>query len=133
MATREQTQVLATPTVMVGGTIWAIVPGSLKEEGGAPGKVRTVSNGGLGVSLVHGVDMKEAMTSIKFDIANTAENQERARTLHDDSTRGVGTTLLVVNDTKQRAYNDVYMVNKFVAEYSSEGNIPIELMGLYNP
>lgn len=133
MATREQTQTLGTPTVMVGGTIWNIIPGSLKEETGAPGKVRTVSGGGQSVALVHGVDMKEAMSSIKFDIANTAENQERARTLHDDSSRGTGTTLLIVNDAKQRAYSDVYMVNKFIAEYSAEGNIPIELMGLHTP
>lgn len=133
MATKEQTEILATPTVMLNGRILKIVPGSLKEEGGAPGKVRTVSAGGKSVALVHGVDMKEAMTALKFEVANTAENQEIVRTFHDDSSDGVASSIRVINDTVQRAYNDCFMTNKFTAEYSAEGNIPVEAMALYVP
>lgn len=131
MATIEQTRVLATPTVMLNGRVLKIIPGSLKEEGGGMGKPRTVSAGGNSVQLVVGVDMKEYMMSLKWEMANTAENQEIVRQFHDDSNAGLASTLMVINDTKQKPYTDIYMVNKFSAEYSAEGNIPVETVGLY--
>ncbi len=133
MATLEQTRVLATPTVMINGRIIKIVPGTLNEEGGGEGKVRTVSAGGHAFEIVHGVDAKQFMTSIKFEVANTAEMQDFVAQFHADSSDGISATLLIVNDTKQRAFSEVYMTNKFMAKYEAEGNIQVECMGKFVP
>lgn len=133
MATLAQTRVLATPTIMLNGRVLKIVPGSLKEDGGGSGKVRAVSAGGNAVALVHGVDAKEYTTSLKWEMANTAENQDIVLQFHNDSNNGIPSTILIVNDSKQKAFNDVYMVNKFTADYSAEGNIPVETMSLFVP
>jgi hypothetical protein len=133
MATIEQTRVLATPTLQLNGRTLKIIPGSLKEEGGGLIKPRVVSAGGNAVELVNGNDLKEAMMMLKWEMANTAENQEIVREFHDDSNMGIRSTILISTETMQKPFREVVMVNKFSAEYSAEGNIPVETACLYNP
>jgi hypothetical protein len=130
--TLEQSRVLATPTLMINGRVVKIIPGSLSESGGGEVKVRTVSAGGGAFEIVRGVDAKQFMTALKFEVANTAENQDFVEQLHADAALGLSATVLLVNDGKQKAFDDMCMTNKFDAKYEAEGNIPVEMSGKWN-
>lgn len=133
MAALDTTRVLSTPKVLVDGRIIKHMPNSVSMELGGEMKVRAVSSGGGAVSIVAGLNAEELLSTVKFEVAATAEMVEWVRETKDKTNRGQPVTVRLVEDTAQFAFVDMYFANKSEIGFEAEGKISVELMGLYVP
>ncbi|MEM7522561.1 MAG: hypothetical protein AAF360_02145 [Pseudomonadota bacterium] len=74
------TQAISTPQITVNNEVIAIIPNSLKYDGGeGEVNVRSVSSGGNGVSTVHTVDAETMISMVSFDLTLTPERDAQIR------------------------------------------------------
>lgn len=128
-ASVEQTKVLSTPKILWDGRVIKIVPNSFEYAAGGEAKVRAMSAGGSTVQLVVGVNVEEMITTGKFSIALTKENSDFVDYLTAKRVKGQSSTLRVVEETDQKAWQEVYCTNKPTRKYEAEGSIEIEWAG----
>lgn len=133
MATLVETLTLSAPKVQINGRTIKIITGSVERDIPGERKVRAVSSGGNSVSMVVGVNVEELKAGVKFSVAHTGEMVNLVEQWADDSNRGVPVTIKIIEQTKQLAYEQMYLVNKPSAKYEAEGSIDLEFEGLYIP
>lgn len=133
MATIDQVRVLSTPKVMVDGKTIKIEANSCEVQIGGAGKVRAVSSGGDSTEIVHGVDASEFKAHVKFSVPATAEMVEFTRSLRDKANHSIASTVRVIEDHHQFAFDTMFMVNKPTIKYSAEGTIDVEMEGKHVP
>lgn len=133
MATLRESLTLSAPKVQVNGRTIKIIPGSVERDIPGERKVRAVSSGGNTVSMVVGRNIEELKAGVKFEVPHTAEMVELVEQLADDANRGVPCTIKIIEETKQHAYQQMYLVNKPSAKFEAEGSISLEFEGLYVP
>lgn len=130
MATLEETLTLSAPKVQINGQTVKIIPGSVEVDAGlGERKVRAVSSGGNSVDMVVGVDVEQMVVAVKLSLAHTAENLRLVEKLSDDANRGIPATMKIIEQTKQRAFQQMYLTNKPTAKYEAEGAIDLEFAG----
>jgi hypothetical protein len=124
----DQNTVLSAPAVYWNGRQIKIIPNSFEYSHGGEAKVRAVS-AGQNVSLVVGVNLEEMVTSGKFKVANTAEMGAFVDDIVALRNNGTPSTLRMVERTEQKAWIEVYCVNKPTRTYEAEGEIEVEWVG----
>jgi hypothetical protein len=129
MAALDDVKVLSSPQVLWGGRTLKIVPNSFEFSDGGSAKPRAVSSGGNTVSLVYGVDVSEMIATGKFTVVNTAANSDLIDSFVNQRNNGEPTTLRVVENGIQYAWQGVIVVNKPTNKFAAEGDIDIEWAG----
>lgn len=133
MATLAETLTLSAPKVQINGRTIKIIPGSVERDIPGERKVRAVSSGGGAVSMVVGVNVEELKAAVSFSVAHTAEMVNLVEQLANDANLGVPCTIKIIEQTKQLAYEQMYLVNKPKPKYEAEGEIELEFEGQYVP
>jgi hypothetical protein len=71
-------QGLSTPSVIVNGDKWRIVPNTFRYRSGSGNvSVRAASGGGGDIRTVHTVDAETKKSFVTFELYNVADNQDR--------------------------------------------------------
>lgn len=131
MATVKEIRSLSAPAIYLDGRRIKIIPNSCKAE--LPGEVksRAVSAGGGSYDIVHGYDVESVVCKVTFDVANTGEMAELVQDYAARAQRIDVSTLKIVEDTLQLAYDRMVLANKVEIGYEAEGTISLEFMGRY--
>ena len=124
-----QTKQISTPKVLIDGETIMIVPNSLEIRVPGEAKVRAVSAGGGSVQAVTGLNAETLIGHVKFDIAATAQNADRARRWKQKMYTGEGMTFNAIEDGIQFPHQNMHMTKETVIHAKSDGNISIEMEG----
>lgn len=133
MATTAQTRVLSTPAIYVSGVLVKIVPNSAEMGLGNGSNPRAMSAGGGAIEIVNGIDATRLISSVKFDIAATAENVAMVRGWINNANNGGTETIRVVEVTDQYSFDQMFLKGDMKAAMRSDGNISCDWEGRYVP
>ena len=103
-----------------------IIPNTLSTEEPGEGTARAVSAGAGAYEIVHGRNVEAKVAVVKFDIANTQENQEFIDDYIARADSFAFSTLKVVDLGVQKIYDTALLTNKIEVMYEAEGNVSLE-------
>ena len=129
MPARDRRRVLSTPAISVGTDSVAIVPNSASFTTPPEINVRSMSGGGLSFEVVAGTDASTLISTVKFEMATTSENINRVADWKNASALTIPVTILVVEETDQFSFSEMYLSNAPDVALESEGNVEVEFMG----
>lgn len=117
-------KVLSNPTVVANNNPTAIIPNSFGyTEGLGEQTVRTQSTGGGSVEQVSSEDVTTRKSKFKFEMLNTADNIDLARTWKRNGNQNV---FSVSEDSFSRTFTNAIIVNDYEVTLASDGNIALE-------
>jgi len=123
---------LSKPSVIVNNNPVGILPNTCKiDEGEGETTVRTQSAGGGNVDLVITDNAEDKMGKVSFDVPNTTEAIELARSWKKNPGVNVVEVTGKTPDGKNfsRVYNNASIVNNYEAELSADGKLSLEWVG----
>ena len=129
MATPYQVKQLSTPKVLVDGVEWPIVPNSATIRIPGDMKVRAMSVGGGSTQVVAGLNAESLIGHVAFHVAATGLNADRVRALKEKMRKGVGSTVLLVEDGIQFPHQNMFLSKDTEIKLSSDGNIDLAFEG----
>lgn len=120
---------ISTPSVIINNIPVSIIPNSLKyTEGLGEQTMRTQSAGGGSVDVVYSVNAESLMSTLSFEIINTAENIQLARGWK--SNRNDNAISLIDNATGfSRNFANMALTSNYEVNLGSDTTIAIEFMG----
>jgi hypothetical protein len=118
---------ITTPSVIINNVTIAILPNSLNyTEGFGEQSMRTQSAGGGSVDVVYSDNAESKMSSVNFDMINTAENIALARSWKANLNQNA---ISVVAPGFSRNFSNMALVSDYSVELSADGKISLEFMG----
>ena len=118
---------IANPTIQWNGQTLAIIPNSLSyKTGGGDKVVRPVSAGGGAVTTVVTENVETKMSTLKFSIANTADNIAVARQMND---AGEFNEFQIADDELQVSFSGMALLTEPERPLSMDGEIELEFAG----
>jgi hypothetical protein len=130
-ATAYQIQQLSTPTIIVDDVTVPIVPNSCTMRIPGDFKVRAMSVGNGSVTTVSGLNAESLVAHVKFEIAATAENVDRVRNWKSNAMNGLGSTIQIVTQSGQYAFQTMFLTKDMDTHMRSDGNISADWEGQF--
>jgi LEA14-like dessication related protein len=120
---------ISTPSVIINNIPVSIIPNSLKyTEGLGEQTMRTQSAGGGSVDVVYSVNAESLMSTLSFEIINTAENIQLARGWKSNANDNA--ISLVDNATGfSRNFANMALTSNYEVNLGADTTIAIEFMG----
>jgi len=118
---------LTTPQITVNNTTFSIVPNSFSyTEGFGEQALRTQSAGGAQVTNVYSDNAETKMSSVKFQMFNTAENISNIRTWKANLNQNAISA--TDEDGFTRFFNSAALVNDYEVNLGADTTIDLEFM-----
>lgn len=122
---------LSTGQVVVDNETILIVPNSLEYDAGEPEiTVEAGSIGGGKVETVHGENVENAKSSVKFDVFTTADLDEKIAGWKKSIAQiGISFVQKVAGTTETRTFEGMSLVNKVSRKVGADGKTSLEFEG----
>lgn len=123
---------VANPQVTVNNIVVKVVPNSVKyTEGLGAQNIRAASSGGSSVEQVYSKNVEENFSKVMFEIFNTVEDIESARTWKANNNQNVisitGTvTQNGVESTITRSFTNAAILNDYEVALGADTTVPLE-------
>lgn len=123
MAKRDITN----PTLTINNAGVKYIPNTFSyTEGFGAQKMRTQSSGGGAVEVVYSNDVSENYSTLKFNLTNTSENIELARTWKTKLNNNAAT---LTDGEFSRNISNLALISNYEVNLISEGTIELEFCG----
>lgn len=124
-----QNRQLSTPTVIINDVIIPVMPNTVLTDIPGQGKVTPVSAGGGAVDIVVGFDAASKVAKVTFDLAGTAENEDRVKAWKQMLEDSTASSILITEPSSYKAYVQMYLVNHTEVHHKADGSIKCEWQG----
>lgn len=115
------------PTLVINNIAIPVRPNSVTfKEGKGEQNMRVQSAGGGSTEIVYGANVETNISSLMFEMINTAANIELARGWKTNLNANAGT---LTGQGLSRSFNNMAILNDYEVQLSSDGVIAIEMSG----
>lgn len=115
------------PTLVINNIAIPVRPNSVTfKEGKGEQNMRVQSAGGGNTDIVYSENVESNISSLMFEIINTAANIELARGWKTNRNANAGT---LTGQGLSRSFNNMAILNDYEVQLSSDGVIAIEMSG----
>ena len=115
------------PTLVINNIAIPVRPNSVTfKEGKGEQNMRVQSAGGGNTEIVYGANVETNISSLMFEMINTAANIELARGWKTNLNANAGT---LTGQGLSRSFNNMAILNDYEVQLSSDGVIAIEMSG----